>query len=119
MGFTFNLARRMRSVPQYTEVECDRCGKRPPIQKGCTSPDWLQYDNVLLLRLEGGYGMFIDPAGSDIQRTKRIYDARYDKILCHECAHEFAEWIGWDVHNQHTHAPESGQHADHHDGAIV
>lgn len=117
MGFKVEFKDHTKRVATYQDVTCDRCGKTPPKQGGgATNELWLQYDNVLILNLIGGYGMFTDPdPGSTRSET---FDPETTKILCHECAHEFAKWLDWDVHNSHTHvAAEHGgtQHSDHHD----
>jgi hypothetical protein len=93
---------------------CDVCGKtleavfpeRCPID-GCGElpedhrhpPKYLQYDNALHVRFDGGYGEFVDNyEGGD----------RYYSIICHECAHDLCERVPWikDVlrpERSHTH----------------
>ena len=80
---------------------CDRCNKTIP-KPWNDSPN---LDNGLLVSLSGGYGEFIDSA----------FTGSYDVVLCHECAHDLADFLGIDVHNWHAHSPDSGQHPDHHD----
>lgn len=107
---------RLRPVTVYRDVRCDRagCGKALPVQEGLTDDTGLQYDNALVLQLEGGYGMFTDP---EPWLPRDTYDPATTLVLCHECAHELMEdFFGRpEVRNWHTHAPDSGQHDDHHD----
>lgn len=108
------VVRRERPVVIYTDVTCNKCGKPPPKQSFPRPKETLQLDNVLLLEIHGGYGMFTDP----MNYPRNGYDPESTILLCHECAHELADWLGLDVHNWHTHVPaEFGgtQHTDHHD----
>lgn len=61
--------------------------------------------NECTLIFDGGYGSFIDVCGGSPNPAVTI---------CHECAHELAEWLGVDVRKWHTHVP-GYQHPDHHD----
>ena len=79
---------------------CRRCGKVIPL----VWPDSPNLDNGLTLQLSGAYGEFID-----------LIDGVLEVLLCHECAHELADWLHFDPRNWHTHREGSGQHADHHD----
>jgi hypothetical protein len=101
MGFKVRKVQRPKTVWVYEDVTCDRCAKAVPPLSSITRDEGLQYDNVLILNLVGGYGMFIDPEIS--LGPWRTYDPETTKILCHECAHEFADWLGWDGHTGHTH----------------
>lgn len=119
MGFTTDTETQPRPVVVYRNVTCDRCDKDLPRQAGINNNDTsLQYDNNLVLKFDGGYGMFCDPEpGRWIRGDHRRHDPEHTKVLCHECAHDLAEWLDIDVHNWHTHNPNSGQHPDHHDRA--
>jgi len=66
---------------------CDACGKTLEKVFEDTPPEVLQYDNALHIRIEGGYGEFIDAI--DPNR-----DAYYS-IICHECAHDLCEKVPW------------------------
>jgi hypothetical protein len=103
------------AVLSGTAEHCDRCHLELPIQPGITEPGSVQYDNALVVRLEGGYGMFVDslPWGDTVDN--RGLNPRYDALLCHECAHALALFLGKDPSNWHTHRSDSGQHPDHHD----
>lgn len=113
MGFNVRNDMVPSMTTIYTDVTCDKCGKEPLRHHGINPASSMQYDNVLLLELHGGYGMFIDP----MNYPREGHDPSTTWILCHECAHALAEWLGVDVHNWHTHVPGGPQHADHHDSA--
>ncbi len=87
---------------------CKKCNQPIPIsQHGKTQPGIWGTENGLHMFLDGGYGEFMD-----------AWDGQVRVDLCHECAHDLADWLGLDVHNWHTHvAPEHGgtQHANHDD----
>lgn len=96
---------------------CDACGNTleevfPNPQKcpidGCDElpedhthpPKYLQYDNALHVRFDGGYGEFIDNIGPGPDN--------YYSIICHECAHDLCEKVPWiavmiDPLRSHTH----------------
>lgn len=50
------------------------------------SPGFTQYDNVLPIVFDGGYGMFHD----DFENG-----CRYEVVICHECAHELCRLVPW------------------------
>ena len=67
------------------KLKCSKCEKTLVEAKGYGT-----FDNVLRVRLEGGYAEFVD----DI-----VYSSR-DKVtyplyhyLCHKCAHELMDWL--------------------------
>ena len=92
---------------------CDRCSLILPRQDNIQQNGSIQYDNALIVRLEGSYGMFVDDLFRDDELDYRNLHPRYDSLLCHECAHELAKFLGKDANNWHTHNPDSGMHADH------
>lgn len=116
MSFNTRTEIRERLTTVYQDVRCDRCAKPLPPLDGITTDTNLQYDNVLVLEFHGGYGMFIDPL---IPAGSAELDERSTALLCHECAHEFAAWLGRDVRDWHTHTEGSGQHDDHHTGSVA
>lgn len=66
------------------KVKCSKC--KTPIKRS----KWGYYENVLRVRLEGGYAEFVD----DI-----VYSS-IDKVnyplyhfLCHSCAHQLMDWL--------------------------
>ena len=106
-------------TPQYVDVRCSRTACNKPLpQQSISFPNSLQYDNNLVLDVRGGYGMFTDPMGNvPGVDDGRPFDPEQTLLLCHECAHEFAAWMGIDVSGWHTHVPADlggTQHADHH-----
>ncbi len=92
---------------------CQRCKQPVPISRTgedslVAYPDtkWVT-ENGLHVSFDGGYAEFID-----------AWNGAIEIVLCHECGHALADFLGLDVHNWHTHVPpELGgtQHADHHD----
>lgn len=78
---------------------CQKCFKQVP------QDEYWNTDNGLEVSFSGGYGEFHDD----------LFYGPYEFGLCHECAHELAEWLGLDVHNWHTHRIGGDQHPDHHD----
>ena len=71
-----------------------------------------QWDNALVLRLEGGYGMFIDPIPHDPAtdfRTGTVGELDRPRpregtlqragalkvVICHDCAHDLCERVPW------------------------
>ena len=83
---------------------CQRCKRNVPL-KVWRKEVW-GTENGLELTFDGGYGEFID-----------AWEGPEKVWLCHECAHDLADWLGLDVRRWHTHSLHSGQHADHHPGA--
>jgi len=79
-------------MTDYTPRTCDRCDKDlTPQHDGCehhcmwhreVEPE--QWDNALVVKFDGGYGMFVDP----IERE-------FSAVLCHECAHQLLEQEPW------------------------
>jgi hypothetical protein len=98
-----------------TTGRCDRCHLELVTIPGLTEAGSLQYDNALVVRLEGGYGMFLDPLDTGNVADRRELNRAYDSLLCHECGHALALFLGKDPSNWHTHRPDIGQHPDHHD----
>lgn len=97
-----------------TPTTCSRptCGKS--MRGGDVHPDYPDHmadelDNECTIMFEGGYGSFIDCAFLDNGQT-----GMPTLTICHECAHELAEWLGIDVSGWHTHSVYGGQHDDHH-----
>lgn len=87
---------------------CDACGKTLDKVFDGTPPEVLQYDNALHIRLDGGYGEFID----NIEPLNSGGD-RYYSIICHECAHDLCERVPWiatmiDPARSHTHREGHG-----------
>lgn len=80
---------------------CDACGKT--LEEVWAGTDkYLQYDNALHVRFDGGYGEFVDNYGTVEERD------RYYSIICHECAHDLCEKVPWikamiDPQHSHTH----------------
>lgn len=98
----------LQTQTHYTEVACDKCSK--PLEKQfITDPRSLQYDNALVLTLDGGYGMFLDDLDRDGTRFNEVFDA----ILCHDCAHILAAWLGKDPSYWHGHEAGYPPHAGH------
>lgn len=110
MPFTVQRTIRPRPVTVYEDVTCQKCGSELPEQRSIPADGSLQYANNLVVVFEGGYGMFCDP----MERAGDPADPEFTKVLCHECAHALADWLGIDVSNWHTHDPQSGQHPNHH-----
>lgn len=94
---------------------CDRCQKDLPFQHDIQLPGSIQYDNALVVRLDGGYGMFVDDPFRSEHLDQRGLHPIFDALLCHECAHDLAVFLGKDARTWHTHRPGSGMHPDHHD----
>lgn len=93
-------------MPQESEdvgPVCFRCQK--PVNNDLMG----NTDNGLFLFFSGGYGEFHDD----------LVDGPHEVVLCHECGHDLADFLGLDVAGWHTHRPESGQHPDHHDEALA
>ncbi len=95
---------------------CSRCHKDLPEQTGVQVPGSIQYDNALIVRLEGGYGMFVDDLFRNEMLDSRGLHPWFDSLLCHECGHDLAVFLGIDPKTWHTHRPDSGMHNDHHNG---
>ncbi len=86
---------------QRATRQCQKCKREIPLRVWLTNVDGT--DNGLELLFDGGYAEFID-----------AYDGPERAWLCHECAHDLADWLGMDVRRWHTHSLRSGQHPDHH-----
>lgn len=110
MAYVKQYAELPQPTVVYTDVRCDRCTATLPTMPGFDPSESMQYDNALIVRLNGGYGMFVDDFDRELG-----YNPSYDKVLCHDCAHDLANWLGIDAHNWHTHREGAGQHRDHHD----
>jgi hypothetical protein len=61
-----------------------------------------QFDNALVICLEGGYGMFVDPAGPEHEgRPDREHGllgmgaGSMRVIICHDCAHGLCTTVPW------------------------
>jgi len=56
-----------------------------------------QWDNALIIVLEGGYAMFIDPIspeqGPDSSQGVLETNGKLKIVICHECAHDLCEKI--------------------------
>ena len=63
-------------------MKCSTCGKElaPVFEGDCEAHVTQQFDNTLILRVEGGYGMFTDYFGEEEPPPF---------LLCHTCAHHF------------------------------
>jgi len=99
------------SLPK-TPTNCARCGKS--MRGADVHPDYPDHmadelQNECTILFEGGYGSFIDCAFLDNGQ-----EGLPTITICHECGHEFAEWLGIDVSDWHTHSYYGGQHEDHH-----
>ncbi len=72
-------------------VRCAGCGTE---MVGDLMPDGrgsrYQFDNALWIGFHGGYGMFIDPFGST-----PVLSAGQEAVVCHGCAHELCDAVGW------------------------
>jgi hypothetical protein len=72
-----------------------------------------QWNNALVIVLEGGYAMFIDPIvedGEAVDPQRGILQkvGEYKIVICHECAHALCETVPWlekliDPLNSHAH----------------
>lgn len=96
---------------------CYACGVGlEPEFEGTTQEEALaheQWGNALVVILEGGYGMFIDPIpGGDEQpdaaRGLLQCEGAYKVVICHACAHSLCENVPWmqrlvDPVNSHAH----------------
>lgn len=71
--------------PKPKKYTCARCGKDNLYRM---SGGQMEMDNVLMVQLQGWYGMFID-------YLSREEEAGYRFALCHECAHEVCEQNPW------------------------
>ena len=63
--------------------------------KKCT-----QYEDALIIDIDGGYGMFIDPILIDDMEPKEILyngliENEYSAIICQDCAHDLCKQIPW------------------------
>ena len=68
-----------------------------------------QFDNVLVLHVEGGYGMFTD----DLNEDSPVF------LLCHECAHLFCKIFDPEkklINPFLSHSHKADTVADSHDG---
>lgn len=83
-------------------VVCSRCDNPlpEPVEDG-PGPRF-----ALVVRLDGGYGMFCDPGFEDSDDWARV--------LCHDCAHELCEFLGLDPRSWHAHVGERAWDVDHH-----
>lgn len=80
---TFKVETLPRQPKQkYYDVTCDGCNVEV---KKVFSDEYLQPDDCLILRLEGGYGMAIDPDGDGSS------DPLYTKIFCKDCLMRLCE----------------------------
>jgi len=82
MGFDVEILPR-KPDKIYSNVTCDGCGKAT---KNISSDEYLQPDDALILRLEGGYGMAIDPCCDNT-----LTDSKYTKIFCKLCLKKLCE----------------------------
>lgn len=97
---------QMEELIDHDPWVCFKC--KQPVPHQFPEENHVAYalnDNGLTLSFDGGYGEFIDHIGT--QATM---------VLCHECAHALADFLGLDVRNWHSHRDDSGQHADHYEG---
>jgi DNA-directed RNA polymerase subunit N (RpoN/RPB10) len=104
LGVEHECQLQMEELIDHDPWICFKC--KQPVPHQFPEENHVAYalnDNGLTLSFEGGYGEFIDHIGT--QATM---------VLCHECAHALAEFLGLDVRNWHTHNPATGQHEDHH-----
>jgi len=82
--------------------KCARCGIAfKPVFEHFTEG---QYDNVLWIQFDGGYGEFVDIVSEEDMNRYRI-------AICHDCAHQFCDdnpWIENVImpHNSHSHTKE-------------
>jgi len=82
-----------------TVATCYSCGAtlEPVFDNGENGSE--QWDNALVVCLEGGYGMFIDPlapepsdiAKGEIERGHCVLKV----VICHDCAHKACEQMPW------------------------
>lgn len=72
----------------YRNVTCDGCGfalkNMGPIRDDPNEWEHLMPDDALILRLDGGYGMAIDPYGNTSQDE-------LTKLLCGDCTRKLCE----------------------------
>lgn len=97
MGFDVATREVPRVTTVYSDPVCDRCAL-PLEQVELAEEGTLQCDNALIVRLSGGYGMFCDPL-----KVSDDFDPEWDKIFCHECAHEVCDFLGIDASSWHSH----------------
>lgn len=68
-----------------------------------------QWDNALVISLEGGYSMFIDPINPDRPDPTVGLLSNYRAVICHDCAHQLCAQVPWlgrliDPHYSHAHS---------------
>ena len=71
-------------MPKRPNLKCSKCKKTIKYSK------WKYYENVLRIRLEGGYAEFVDDVVFS-RRDKVSYPLHH--YLCHHCAHELMNWL--------------------------
>lgn len=114
MGFDVSVQPKTVQRTVYDNVSCDRCDARPDPIFDAGADGSLQYDNLLVLRFTGGYGMFCDPDASLTPRPEAPLDPELTTVLCHDCGHDLADWLGINVAGWHTHRPDSDRLDEHH-----
>ena len=93
---SYRTVRHASGSEGYLDVACSSCGTGlEPVFKGHTDDDgaWesLQAEGALHLRIDGGYGMFIDP----ITRHTDPDPQPVDFLLCEECSKKLAAENPW------------------------
>lgn len=89
MGFTAKIEEVIKTEKLYYDVRCDGCNSL--LRKICPRHDgegegWecLQADDALILNLEGGYGMVIDPVDASEDELKTIFCGECTRKLCNQ-----------------------------------
>jgi hypothetical protein len=92
------------AVPELTAEplsRCYACGAGLEAESVATEQEALkheQWDDALVVSLEGGYGMFIDPIGEDRAEpspSQGVLKGSYRVVICHDCAHQLCEKVPW------------------------
>lgn len=80
---------------------CARCDSPLPETVGDLGPKF-----ALILRLDGGFGMFCDPDPFE--------EADWVVLLCHDCGHELTDFLGLNPNGWHVHRGQRAWDSDHH-----
>ena len=87
--------------------KCDRCHSALNVIPGL-NPNGVQFDNAVVVSLNGGYAMFVDNFAFDTGEYIREngLNSETERLLCHDCAHKLCEFLGINPSTWHTHRPD-------------
>lgn len=80
---------------------CARCDALLP-----ESEDGLGPKHALVVRFDGGYGMFCDP--------DPFAEEDWAVVLCHDCGHQLTDFLGMNADEWHQHRGQRAWNSDHH-----